>query len=186
MAGYRVKRVSVLRHGRYRIRVYHERCLAPFGFIARLEWSNNGDAFCATVRNPDGPLGRFLSKDAAIAEAKVRCAELNGGEPYLTVLAEWCDGPFYMGWHLYLREHCDGRRNRDGDWGWLRGAGQEGFPCAVRDLLIELGHSPPPPTSRGSDAFAEWFAKTFPRGLRVFDEGSKFVALPPEEQPDST
>lgn len=37
------------------------------------------------------------------------------------LIAEYCTGPFYMGWHLYLRE-SKGRqkRNADGEWGWLR------------------------------------------------------------------
>jgi hypothetical protein len=39
----------------------------------------------------------------------------------LFLIAEYCPGPFYMGWHLYLREHVDKRtRNADGEWGWLR------------------------------------------------------------------
>jgi len=37
------------------------------------------------------------------------------------LIAEYCRGPFYMGWHLYLRENMAfNRRNRDGGWGWIR------------------------------------------------------------------
>lgn len=37
------------------------------------------------------------------------------------LIAEYCAGPFYMGWWLYLRD-SKGRqqRNADGDWGWIR------------------------------------------------------------------
>ena len=36
------------------------------------------------------------------------------------LIAEYCRGPFYMGWHLYLRENRAFRRNADGNWGWIR------------------------------------------------------------------
>lgn len=36
------------------------------------------------------------------------------------LIAEYCPGPFYMGWHLYLRENRVFKRNRDGGWGWIR------------------------------------------------------------------
>jgi len=36
------------------------------------------------------------------------------------LIAEYCEGPFYMGWHLYLRENRVFRRNLDGGWGWIR------------------------------------------------------------------
>lgn len=37
------------------------------------------------------------------------------------LITEYCEGPFYMGWHLYLRD-SKGRqqRNADGEWGWIR------------------------------------------------------------------
>ena len=37
------------------------------------------------------------------------------------LVAEYCRGPFYMGWHLYLRENTAPKRNSDGGWGWVRG-----------------------------------------------------------------
>jgi hypothetical protein len=37
------------------------------------------------------------------------------------LIAEYCPGPFYWGWHLYLRESRDkNTRNRNGEWGWIR------------------------------------------------------------------
>lgn len=36
------------------------------------------------------------------------------------LVAEYCRGPFYMGWHLYLRENRVFRRNSNGGWGWIR------------------------------------------------------------------
>ena len=36
------------------------------------------------------------------------------------LIAEYCRGPFYMGWHLYLRENRILKRNKDGGWGWIR------------------------------------------------------------------
>jgi len=37
------------------------------------------------------------------------------------LIAEYCPGPFYMGWHLYLRENRAPKPNADGGWGWVRG-----------------------------------------------------------------
>jgi hypothetical protein len=39
----------------------------------------------------------------------------------LFMIAEYCAGPFYMGWWLYLRESKERqKRNADGEWGWVR------------------------------------------------------------------
>lgn len=38
----------------------------------------------------------------------------------LYLIAEYCPGPFYIGWHLYLRERRGKHeRNSDGEWGWI-------------------------------------------------------------------
>jgi hypothetical protein len=42
----------------------------------------------------------------------------NGDKMFL--IAEYCRGPFYMGWHLYLRDYRAFRRNKDSYWGWIR------------------------------------------------------------------
>ena len=63
------------------------------------------------------------------------------------LVAEYCPGPFYMGWHLYLRESkAKQKRNTDGGWGWLQyGPSQrlnspEGHPAkAVFDALGIVG-----------------------------------------------
>ena len=89
-------------------------------------------------------------------------------------LAEYCAGPFYMGWWLYERQTNDGRPNRDdvypadgtsGGWGWMRG----GCPRQqeLHDLCVRMGHKPPLVERYRRQNFAEWFAATFPNGLRV-------------------
>jgi len=77
-------------------------------------------------------------------------------------LAEYCNADFYTGWWLYERETNDGQRNSDG-WGWLR---DQSSKEKLHALCRRMGHEPPPVT-RYSQKFAEWFAATFPNGLRV-------------------
>lgn len=49
----------------------------------------------------------------------------------LFLIAEYCAGPFYMGWHLYLRESRRlNRRNADGSWGWTHRLGLHGASVA--------------------------------------------------------
>jgi len=36
------------------------------------------------------------------------------------LVAEHCEGPFYMGWHLYFRDSEKFQLNKDGGWGWVR------------------------------------------------------------------
>ena len=90
------------------------------------------------------------------------------------LIAEYCEGPFFMGWWLYERDRNDGSPNDDNRWGWLRcncfygGCNQYGG-CAVGrvyDFCRALGQEPPQPR-RSGDGFAEWFAATFPHGLVV-------------------
>ena len=58
------------------------------------------------------------------------------------LIAEYCDAPFYMGWHLYLRDTKERQKlNRDGTWGWLRNVHRQGENPAqqVFDILgIEI------------------------------------------------
>lgn len=48
------------------------------------------------------------------------------------LIAEYCPGPFYMGWHVYLREQRTGA-NKYGEWGWIRwrGARDGAHPAAA-------------------------------------------------------
>lgn len=87
------------------------------------------------------------------------------------LLAEYCPGPFYMGFWLYERDRNDGSPNDlpGGGWGWLHGR-FDGL-VAPRALVVSMGHANVPavadyPPGQG-EAFAEWFAATFPAGLLV-------------------
>ena len=54
------------------------------------------------------------------------------------LIAEYCRGSFYMGWHLYLRENkAKHHRNADGGWGWIRHIGK--YSTAADPVLKELG-----------------------------------------------
>jgi len=55
------------------------------------------------------------------------------------LIAEYCDGSFYMGWHLYLREHREiGRRNADNSWGWIKWTEKDGQHPA-RHVFDDMG-----------------------------------------------
>ena len=55
------------------------------------------------------------------------------------LIAEYCEAPFYMGWHLYLRDNKEiQKRNRDGTWGWLSGVHRQGENPA-QQIFDELG-----------------------------------------------
>ena len=83
---------------------------------------------------------------------------------YAFILAEYCPGPFYDGWWLYERDTNDGRKTGEfGSWGWLRDDYQQ---KKAHDLCVCMGYEPPPVTRHGQD-FYEWYAATFPNGLRV-------------------
>lgn len=75
------------------------------------------------------------------------------------LLAEYCAGPYYMGWHLYLRDN-KGRqqRNKNGDWGWLRKMWQED---AAHEILIALGITLRRDNSCDDGGYAE-LARRFP------------------------
>lgn len=169
--------------GRYKISIRREKAAGHVGEVAYVDWKDGEHEFAAHVRSETGALGRFSTIDDALAAAKLRVDEINAGEPFHTVLAEFCDGPFYGGWHIYLRESTNGSRNGDGDWGWERRAGQEG--CRVHKLVADLGYAPPA-EERYGDKFEEWFAKTFPWGIRVFVGAyHKLIPLPLDEQHNS-
>lgn len=81
------------------------------------------------------------------------------------LVAEYCPGPFYMGWHLYLRESPARRqRNADGEWGWLRRASTR--TSNARDVLRELGITDwVGDETTDAGAYAE-FARRFPDGRK--------------------
>lgn len=83
------------------------------------------------------------------------------------LVAEYNPHWIYHGWWLYERDHNDGRVN-DGhrDWGWLKDGSPWSKQSRVRDLCVSMGYDPPQ-VLRCSQDFAEWFAATFPAGLRV-------------------
>lgn len=51
------------------------------------------------------------------------------------LVAEYCRAPFYMGWHLYLRENRAFKRNSDGSWGWIRRVHRH----PVEKFLLSIG-----------------------------------------------
>lgn len=71
------------------------------------------------------------------------------------LIAEYCRGPFYMGWHLYLRDYRAFRRNKDGSWGWIRMGGWSWMQPRVLKFLQSIGID-----IRG-DGIAE-FARRYP------------------------
>lgn len=75
------------------------------------------------------------------------------------LIAEYCRGPIYMGWHLYLRD-SKGRqqRNMDGDWGWLRRSWKE---ASAHKVLMQLGLTLRGDNSCDDGAYAE-LARRFP------------------------
>ncbi len=83
-------------------------------------------------------------------------------------LAEYCAGPFYMGWWLYERETNDGQHNTRGfgSWGWMRECDFWSPQQKLHELCSRMGYDPPL-VEPHRQAFARWFAKTFPNGLLV-------------------
>ena len=84
-------------------------------------------------------------------------------------LAEYCANDCFMGWWLYERDTNDGRRNVDGGWGWLQATSEWSHQRGLYELCRRMGYDPPP-TGGHSQQLAEWFAGTFPNGLRVATE----------------
>jgi len=79
------------------------------------------------------------------------------------LVAEYCRGPFFMGWHLYLRDSKKFQLNDDGEWGWVRRV-FENKP--VMKFMASLGF---PITGDGTcddDGIAE-FAKRYPENRVV-------------------
>ncbi len=69
------------------------------------------------------------------------------------LIAEYCPGPLFMGWHLYLRDtNVPGQRNAEGDWGWLERGPL--VPAALR-LLVDLGIRSVGDNSTDAGAYAE-------------------------------
>ena len=56
------------------------------------------------------------------------------------LIAEYCPGPFYMGWHLYIRESKEKQKpNADGRWGWIRHSQIVNDSNPAQAVLDELG-----------------------------------------------
>lgn len=83
---------------------------------------------------------------------------------------EYCSGPLFWGWWLYLRDRNDGSENDEGGWGWLKDGHQ--LRPVVR-LLRDLGRTDVPevpmpcPHANTVSRFSEWFAQRYPQGIRV-------------------
>jgi len=77
------------------------------------------------------------------------------------LIAEYCSAPFYMGWHLYLRDtNTRQKLNRDGTWGWLRNIHRPGENPA-QQVFDKLGIKIKGDGTCDYDGIAE-IAKRFP------------------------
>lgn len=77
------------------------------------------------------------------------------------LIAEYCRGPFYMGWHLYLRDYRPFRRNKDGSWGWIRLRGYSWRRDGVLKFLLSIGIEIKGDGTCDDDGIAE-FARRYP------------------------
>lgn len=77
----------------------------------------------------------------------------------LWLIAEYCDHEFlFVGWHLYLREsRAYQRRNKDGDWGWIRRPKES----SAGELLAGIGCAIKSDGTMSNDGVAK-FARQFP------------------------
>ena len=108
----------------------------------RLSWS---------VRSP--------RRNRAISRRPLSLQLANGGRMFL--IAEYCKGPFYMGWHLYLRDHRAFRQNNDGSWGWVRMSGWSWMNPRVLRFLSSIGIEMQGDGTCDYDGIAE-FARRYP------------------------
>jgi hypothetical protein len=74
------------------------------------------------------------------------------------LIAEYCDSPYYMGWHLYFRDSKLFKRNKDGDWGWIHRPREN---AKLKDFLLSLGIVIRGDGTCDDDGIAK-FAKMFP------------------------
>jgi hypothetical protein len=80
------------------------------------------------------------------------------------LIAERCDAEIYTGWHIYLRDSSDFRRNADGSWGWIRSRDHWLLP-SIHALLATMGivMRPRGDGTCDDDGYAE-FARRHPLG----------------------
>lgn len=77
------------------------------------------------------------------------------------LIAERCDAEIYSGWHIYLRDSSEHRRNADGSWGWLQR--RHHLIPAVHTLLASLGIAMRPGGDGSCDGDGyETLARRFP------------------------
>lgn len=97
------------------------------------------------------------------------------------LLPEYCPGPFYMGWHLYVRQHDDARSDPNPySCGWL--FKRFGAYRAAWRALREAGWIlPDPDYDRDFHDFEAAFVRVFPAGLLVeVDDRENVVRVCPE------
>jgi len=82
------------------------------------------------------------------------------------LVAEYCRGPFYMGWHLYLRENRTFRRNSDGGWGWIKRVHEH----PVENFLLSIGITIRNDGTCDDDGIAEFAIKYPIRGRQCGGE----------------
>ena len=89
------------------------------------------------------------------------------------LVAEYCRGPFYMGWHLYLRENRAMKRNNNGGWGWIRRVHEH----PVMKFLSSIGIIIVGDGTCDDDGIAE-FAKRYPvKGRKAGDKTRGCIAV---------
>lgn len=76
------------------------------------------------------------------------------------LIAEHAPGPFYMGWHVYLRERRTGA-NKRGEWGWIRWRGERDGEHPAHAVFEALGIKILGDGSCDDSGYAE-LAKRFP------------------------
>jgi len=81
-----------------------------------------------------------------------------GKKVNMYLIAEYCDGTYYVGWHLYYRDSESFQRNSDGEWGWIREPTKD---MKLIKFLSSLGITISGDGTTDRDGIAE-FARRFP------------------------
>jgi len=86
------------------------------------------------------------------------------------LVAEYCDGPIYMGWHLYAcTDPEETKANRHYEWLRKYAHGLEGARDGINEWCFAQGIPGPPDyleyCDRLSHAFETWVGENYPAGF---------------------